>query len=36
MLNFHSHLTFTAEYEYRTYFQVLQTELIQKIIVLKL
>ena len=36
MLNFHSHLTFTAEYEHRTYFQVLLTQLKQKIVVLKL
>ena len=30
MLNFHSHLTFTASYEYMTYFQVLYTQLKQK------
>ena len=34
MLNFHSHLTSTALYEYRTYFQVLLTQL--NISVLKL
>ena len=31
MLDFHSHLTLAAEYEYRTYFQLLQTQLKQKI-----
>ena len=35
MLNFHSHLTFTALCEYRTYFQLLQTQLKQEIMVLK-
>ena len=35
MLNFHSHPAFTASYEYRSYFQLLQTQLKQKIIVLK-
>ena len=36
MLSCHSHLTFTDLYEWRTYFQVLETQLKQKVIVLKL